>query len=239
MTSLESAPCLRQFCLIGAYASFDITDTSDFTPLFHSHLLLLKLRYAEKLIPLLMITPPTLEKLDLGGDHDDLSPLPFIPSPFLQTFTFDASTPTVSLRWIQHMEHLTTLELSSPEWLQKHAFIRVLNRAHQPQFLPKLHSLSLLRCEFEEVTESLLEALHSTGAVDEGLAVLQRFRLQWPYISDEGPDTLNGRCSSIRTDELEKLVARGMEIYVRTEITSRSSSARFRLNPFHTAYDQL
>jgi hypothetical protein len=177
---------------------------------------LLELRYAEELIPLL--TLPALEKLDINGVHDDIFPLRFISSPSLQTFTFGASTPAVSLRWIQHMEHLTTLELNSPEWPHKDELIRALNRAHQPQFLPKLHSLALLQCESEEVTESLLEALHSrAGPVVEGLAVLRQFRLQWPYYgSDVGTDAINDRRSSIRTDEMEKLAARGMEIYVGT-----------------------
>ncbi|KAJ7222953.1 hypothetical protein C8J57DRAFT_1536162 [Mycena rebaudengoi] len=217
MSVLRSAPYLRQFCLNGPSGHLHITDTPNpGPPLLHSHLLLLELRYAEELIPLL--TLPALEKFDISGAFADIFPLRFISSPSLQTFTFGTSTPAVSLRWIQHMEHLTTLELNSPKWPHKDELIRTLNRAHQPQFLPKLRSLALLQCESKEVTESLLEALHSrAGPVDEGFAVLRQFRLQWPYYAGyEGTDAINRRRSSIHTDEMEKLVARGMEIYVGT-----------------------
>jgi hypothetical protein len=43
----------------------------------------------------------------------------------------------VSLQWI-------TLELGSPEWQQRDELFRALNRADDPQFLPKLQSLALL-----------------------------------------------------------------------------------------------
>ncbi|KAJ7277403.1 hypothetical protein C8J57DRAFT_1581872 [Mycena rebaudengoi] len=162
---------------------------------------------------------PALEKLDIRGVVDDIFP-PLFAS--LQTFTFGASTPAVSLPWIQYMEQLTTLELNSPEWPHKHELIRALNRAHQPQFLPKLCSLAFLQCEFEEVGMSF-----TPGSVQwtKGLQYGGGFGyIQRPDDVDESRrEALNGRRSSIHTDELDKEGWKFMS-GLKTKITSRSSA---------------
>ncbi|KAJ7277366.1 hypothetical protein C8J57DRAFT_1126728 [Mycena rebaudengoi] len=212
MGILQKAPYLRKFEFDGTYADGDPGPR-----VLHSNLVFLSLHNAERLIPLL--TLPAIEKILISGAHNIVNPLPLISSNSLRSFTFGNTTPAVSLGWLQHMEHLTTLELDSPKWPHKDELLRALNRAHEPQFLPKLRNLALLECEFAEVTESLLQALHSrAGPAEQGNATLQSFRLQWPSEDVQvNVDTLYRCRSSIRTDELQKLVARGMEIYVGTD----------------------
>jgi hypothetical protein len=212
MGILQKAPYLRKFEFDGTYADGDPGPR-----VLHSSLVFLSLRNAERLIPLL--TLPAIEKILISGAHNIVNPLPLISSNSLRSFTFGNATPAVSLGWLQHTEHLTTLELDSPKWPHKDELLRALNRAHEPQFLPKLRNLALLECEFAEVTESLLQALHSrAGPAEQGNATLQSFRLQWPSEDVQVNVDALYRCrSSIRTDELQKLVARGMEIYVGTD----------------------
>jgi hypothetical protein len=85
-----------------------------------------------------------------------------------------------------------------------------LNRVSESQFLPKLRTFALLKCESEEITEPLLDALPlRANSTEEGLAGLQAFRLIWPTYPP-----LTRSC--IRSDELRLLVALSVELHVGT-----------------------
>ncbi|KAJ7277290.1 hypothetical protein C8J57DRAFT_1504116 [Mycena rebaudengoi] len=142
-------------------------------------------------------------------------PIPLLSSKSLRSFIFGESTPMVSLLWIRHMEHLTTLELASPEWRHRDELFRALNRAHEPQFLANLQHLALLKWGSEDLGHDLLDALQSRRMTEqEGLALLQSFRILrrplavWSsYLDNDYADV----------PELHALVEGGLELYIGNE----------------------
>jgi hypothetical protein len=132
MTVLHKAPYLRKFEFDGFYAS----DRDPGPAVLHSSLTFLSLRIAERLIALLTLR--AVKQIVVSGAYSTVTPLPLILSHLLRSFTFGTNTPAIFLGWFHHMEHLTTLELDSPKWPHKDELIHALNRAHMPQFLPKL-----------------------------------------------------------------------------------------------------
>jgi hypothetical protein len=88
---------------------------------------------------------------------------------------------------------------------------RALNRANEPQFLPKLESIVLSEFDSDDLDANLLKALDSRSTpADDGCTTLESFRLVWPN------DTISER-SSLPVDKLDKLVVRGMKIHVGTQ----------------------
>jgi hypothetical protein len=154
---------------------------------------------------------PNLEKLSMCNVTHRVEPIPFplISSMSLRTFKFGQTTPTVTLEWVRHMEHLTTLELYSSTWEYMDDLFLALNRANESQFLPKLESIVLLEFDSDDL-DVLWEALDSRSTpADDGCTTLESFRLVWPN------GTIRTR-SSLPVDKLDKLVVRGMKIHVGT-----------------------
>ncbi|KAJ7277293.1 hypothetical protein C8J57DRAFT_1504118 [Mycena rebaudengoi] len=134
LTVLRNAPCLR---VLRYY--FD-SHSTELSPVIRSGLVSHSLEQAGRTIPFLAL--PMLEQLSLkeiAASDDAIIPLPLISSKALRSFAFGDRTPVVSLQWIRHMEHLTTLEICTSKCKDMREFILALNRVHEPQFLANLH----------------------------------------------------------------------------------------------------
>ncbi|KAJ7277378.1 hypothetical protein C8J57DRAFT_1465956 [Mycena rebaudengoi] len=215
LTVLRNAPCLRIFNF--AFSGTD-DEEDNHVPVVHPGLLSLTLRQlgaAGYIIPFLAL--PMLGHLSMRVITDPgntIIPLPLLSSKSLRSFTFGDSTPMVSLQWIHYMEHLTTLELGSPEWRHRDGLFHALNRAHEPQFLPNLQHLALSKWDSEDLDHDLLDALQSRRMpAQEGLTMLQSFRILrrtvWSsYLDDDYTDV----------PELQDLVEGGLEFYIGNEL---------------------
>ncbi|KAJ7922930.1 hypothetical protein B0H13DRAFT_84852 [Mycena leptocephala] len=204
---LEKNPRLREL----AYSASRQPCRPPISPLTLSGLVSLELYNDGRIMPFLEL--PNLEKLSVSNVTHRVEPIPFplISSTSLRTFEFGKTTPTVTLEWVRHMEHLTTLELCSSTWDYMDDLFRALNRASEPQFLPKLESIVLSEFDSDDLDADLLKALDSRSTpADDGCTTLESFRLVWPN------DTIRTR-SSLPVDKLDKLVVRGMKIHVGTQ----------------------
>ncbi|KAJ7277351.1 hypothetical protein C8J57DRAFT_1581802 [Mycena rebaudengoi] len=208
LSVVRKVPCLREFELWGV----DEAQATPGPPFLHPGLISLELRNpgSEGIIPLLAL--PKLQRLllsHLSELPDDTLPLPLISSPSLDTFIFGFNTPMVTLAWLHVMEHLTSLELSSPLWAHKDGLCHALNRAHEPHFLPNLENFTISECETHEVNQSVLDALISRSgpAAEEGLATLKSFDLIWPTIASSPRFPIN-------YDDFKDLRAGGLEIHI-------------------------
>ncbi|KAJ7277284.1 hypothetical protein C8J57DRAFT_1713704 [Mycena rebaudengoi] len=212
LTVLRDTPCLREF----TFQYSDGDDEHNYTPVIHAGLVslsLLQLGATAYIIPFLVL--PSLENLTMEEIQDPgntIIPLPLISS--LRSFTFSNSAPMVSLQWIRHMEHLTTLELGSLEWPQGYQLFRALNRAYEPQFLPKLLNLVLLEWDAEDPDDDLVKALDSRRMpAQQGLAMLQSSRIVWS--SDLDNETVDRYTRAHNDcDELYDLVEGGLKFLI-------------------------
>ncbi|KAJ7277388.1 hypothetical protein C8J57DRAFT_1581856 [Mycena rebaudengoi] len=214
LTVLRNAPCLHDF-----WYYYGEGGGNSMSHVVHSSLVYLKLADTGRIIPFLEL--PMLEQLFMSeitvtGLADTVIPLPLISSKSLQSFTFGQATPTVSLQWIRHMQHLTTLELCTSGWNDMDKLFRALNRAREPHFLANLQNFALLEWDSEELEDELLDSLTSRCTpAHGGLAMLESFEIVWSTYLDEA--TVNHYRHSIKTDELQRLVEQGIKIYVGTE----------------------
>jgi hypothetical protein len=149
---------------------------------------------------------------EIQDPGNTIIPLPLISS--LRSFTFNNSAPMVSLQWIRHMEHLTTLELGSLEWPQGYQLFRALNRTYEPQFLPKLLNLVLLEWDAEDPDDNLVKALGSRRMpAQQELAMLQSFRILWS--SDLDNETVDRYTRAHNDcDEFYDLVEGGLKFLI-------------------------
>ncbi|KAJ7043096.1 hypothetical protein C8F04DRAFT_1251264 [Mycena alexandri] len=127
--------------------------------------------------------------------HIGRRPLPSILSRTrgsLLTFTVNAfrrklsqGTILLSTQCFQYMKHLTGLHLAPLAPQSRAAFVRALNRQHEPEFLPALEKLTLTHWKPDELDTQLVDALASrctaTEAHDGQSARMQlrSFRFIW------------------------------------------------------------